>query len=209
MRVLDPLAIQTMAYTEQDDEMCLHDSNTAALVSSISPERVTEAIKETEEFNTENQCAVVPEISDIFAQTDNELKQSMARKHRIGINDGLTSLIYEKPHISLDTALQVKMYQSNILPIEFIVQKYPYIEWKFLPNDPMKSPIRCALCSKYTARFKINQRKYDPLYQWDIGTDISENKRLLNVHSKSAQHRTVISNLQRMSIGKKNDFKKV
>ena len=132
VRILDPFAVQVDTYMKEDEELCLYDSNTAALVTSISPERITTAIQENNQFNDDHNCPVVPEIASAFARTDNELKQAMARKHRIGIHDGVTTLTYEQPHISLDTALQVKYYQSNILPIELIIQKHPYIEWKFL-----------------------------------------------------------------------------
>ena len=54
--------------------------------------------------------------------------------------------------------------------------------------------------SKYTERFKINQRSYDALYQWTIRPTIADNKKMLWWHAKSAQHQTVISNLQKMTI---------
>ena len=62
-RILNPFGINTETYLQQDNEMCLHESGTQALVTtSADSKRIEEATKQTNKYNHEHSCAVVPDI---------------------------------------------------------------------------------------------------------------------------------------------------
>ena len=92
-------------------------------------------------------------------------------------------------------------HQSNILPIDQIVQKYPW--FKLIPNSthPEESRMQCGLCNHHSSQARIKLGDMD-LISRDKGVlyaDKSKNLQALHDHAKQNQHLTITQLLKNVA----------
>ena len=148
---------------DEDDQMCVDDPPENALMDYIDGSKIEVAKEEILDFNSEFSCPNVPDIAQKASSRENFIQNELARKYNIAFQDQDQHVpTYEKRWHTMEQAFEVAKNQRGIIPINTIVEKYPFIEFVKVPSSTQIThyKMRCGLCYHYSGHYKLSRDMY-------------------------------------------------
>ena len=129
---------------------CIDEAMDQSLNHGIDYKLLTLAQRAAEEFEAKNSCPRVNGGPHTAASEQFIITNNIAQKIKVAYERNQPVISYEKKYITQETAEMAAQYSQGIIPIQVIIERYPWVEIVVNHDDKRLSHLRCGVCHQYS-----------------------------------------------------------